>query len=86
MGKSVDTTEKSALRVKLPTVKSDLLKTKEGLAPQSHKISQMFTWWGREGVGTPSSGVNGFFPNLSMSKVDKKSEKVYCVIIKYQCF
>ena len=68
MGKSVDTTEKSAFRVKLPTVKSDLLKTKEGLAP---KVTKFYRCLHGGGVGTPSSGVDSFFPNLSMSKVEK---------------
>ena len=78
MGKSVDTTEKSAFRVKLPTVKSDLLKTKEGLAPKVTKFYRCLHGGGG-GVGTPSSGVDSFFPNLSMSKVKKNREKVYCV-------
>ena len=27
---------------------SDLLKTNEGMAPNSHKISQTFEWWGHK--------------------------------------
>ena len=36
------------LRKKIAYCESDLLKTKEGLAPQSHEILQMFAWGGHK--------------------------------------
>ena len=46
-GKSVDTTQKSTLKlVKITTFECDLLKTNGDTPPQSHKILQKFVWWG----------------------------------------
>ena len=46
-GKSIDTTEKSAFKIsKIVKFESDLLKSNEDIASQSHKILQKFVWWG----------------------------------------
>ena len=46
-GKSVDTTQKSTLKlVKITTFECDLSKTNGDTPPQSHKILQKFVWWG----------------------------------------
>ena len=39
---------KERLKSKIAYSESDLLKTKEDLAPQSHKILQMFAQWGAQ--------------------------------------
>ena len=46
-GKSIHTTEKSALNFfKSAKFESDLLKTNEYTAPQSREILQTYVWWG----------------------------------------
>ena len=46
-GKSVDTTQKSTLKlVKIATFECDLSKTNGDTPPQSHKILQKFVWRG----------------------------------------
>ena len=45
-GKTVNTTENSALKIsKIAEFESVLLKTNEGIAPQSRDILQTFVWW-----------------------------------------
>ena len=46
--RSIDTAGKSALKsVKMAKFKSDRLKTKKDMAPQSRKILYAFVWWGQ---------------------------------------
>ena len=39
---------------KIAKFESDLLKTNEGIAPQSREILQTFVWWGAQTYSPPS--------------------------------
>ena len=73
-----ETTGKKVLKlVKLPSFESDLLKTKEDIAPQSREILQAFAWhWGPgTNLLSPSPLVKSYKTNIYLTRTFHRTSR-----------